>query len=95
MYASVSTTLTGVFISLIIRLDNSEYMRYVFSSAVTTHHLTNSNGDFLPTRFGAQAQAVSTVFSAKTDSNPESAVGLMTMAGKSYVLTLPACRRTS
>lgn len=45
-----------------------------------------SNGDYLPTRFEAQAQAVSTVFSAKTDTNPESAVGLMTMAGKSQVL---------
>lgn len=41
------------------------------------------NGDYMPTRFEAQAQAVSTVFSAKTDTNPESAVGLMTMAGKS------------
>ena len=46
--------------------------------------LTNSlrNGDYTPTRFQAQAQAVSTVFTSKTDSNPESAVGLMTMAGK-------------
>jgi 26S proteasome regulatory subunit N10 len=43
----------------------------------------NRNGDYTPTRFQAQAQAVSAVFSAKTDSNPESAVGLMTMAGKS------------
>lgn len=49
---------------------------------------SRSNGDYLPTRFEAQAQAVSTVFSAKTDTNPESAVGLMTMAGKSCVSTL-------
>ncbi|OCF41016.1 26S proteasome regulatory subunit N10 [Kwoniella heveanensis CBS 569] len=48
-------------------LDNSEFMR---------------NGDYPPTRFQAQAEAVSTVFTAKTDANPESAVGLMTMAGK-------------
>ncbi|WOO78660.1 26S proteasome non-ATPase regulatory subunit 4 [Vanrija pseudolonga] len=54
--------------SCMLVLDNSEYMR---------------NGDYTPTRFLAQSQAVSTVFSAKTDSNPESAVGLMTMAGKS------------
>ncbi|KAL7420394.1 proteasome regulatory particle base subunit rpn10 [Cryptotrichosporon argae] len=53
--------------SCMLILDNSEYMR---------------NGDYMPTRFGAQAQAVSSVFTAKTDSNPESAVGLMTMAGK-------------
>lgn len=45
--------------------------------------LTCRNGDYTPTRFQAQAQAVSAVFSAKTDANPESAVGLMTMAGKS------------
>ncbi|WRT63209.1 uncharacterized protein IL334_000112 [Kwoniella shivajii] len=54
--------------SCMLVLDNSEYMR---------------NGDYPPTRFQAQAEAVSTVFTAKTDSNPESAVGLMTMAGKS------------
>ncbi|ORY26495.1 hypothetical protein BCR39DRAFT_540974 [Naematelia encephala] len=54
--------------SCMLVLDNSEYMR---------------NGDYTPTRYQAQAQAVSTVFSAKTDSNPESAVGVMTMAGKS------------
>ncbi|KAK1921384.1 hypothetical protein DB88DRAFT_500572 [Papiliotrema laurentii] len=57
--------------SCMLVLDNSEYMR---------------NGDYAPTRFQAQAQAVSTVFTAKTDSNPESAVGLMTMAGKAPAL---------
>lgn len=51
--------------------------------AVLERPLPFSNGDIIPTRFEAQAQAVSTVFSAKTDTNPESAVGLMTMAGKS------------
>ncbi|WVQ94163.1 hypothetical protein IAU59_001241 [Kwoniella sp. CBS 9459] len=54
--------------SCMLVLDNSEFMR---------------NGDYPPTRFQAQAEAVSTVFTAKTDANPESAVGLMTMAGKS------------
>ncbi|TYJ57426.1 hypothetical protein B9479_001742 [Cryptococcus floricola] len=52
--------------SCMLILDNSEYMR---------------NGDYPPTRFQAQAEAVQTVFTAKTDANPESAVGLMTMAG--------------
>ncbi|WVQ82883.1 hypothetical protein IAT38_005019 [Cryptococcus sp. DSM 104549] len=57
--------------SCMLILDNSEYMR---------------NGDYAPTRFQAQAEAVQTVFTAKTDSNPESAVGLMTMAGKAPAL---------
>jgi len=48
-------------------IDNSEYMR---------------NGDYIPTRFGAQADAVNTVFRTKIDSNPENTVGIMTMAGK-------------
>lgn len=51
-------------------IDNSEYMR---------------NGDYLPTRFGAQADAVNTIFRTKIDSNPENTVGIMTMAGKGYV----------
>lgn len=51
-----------------LSLDNSEYMR---------------NGDYPPTRFQAQAEAIQTVFTAKTDANPESAVGMMTMAGNS------------
>ena len=50
-------------------IDNSEYMR---------------NGDYLPTRFGAQADAVNTVFRTKIDSNPENTVGIMTMADKGY-----------
>lgn len=67
-------------IKLTFRLDNSEYMRLV---QAMYQQLISRNGDYTPTRFTAQAQAVSTVFSAKTDSNPESSVGLMTMAGKS------------
>jgi len=50
-------------------IDNSEYMR---------------NGDYQPTRFEAQADAVNTVFRTKIDSNPENTVGIMTMAGKGY-----------
>lgn len=35
-----------------------------------------------PTRFEAQSDAVSLIFQAKTQANPESSVGLMTMGGK-------------
>jgi 26S proteasome regulatory subunit N10 len=48
-------------------IDTSEYMR---------------NGDYQPGRFQAQRDAVNTVFQAKTDSNPENLVGLMTMSEK-------------
>ncbi|KAF8475958.1 hypothetical protein BDZ91DRAFT_674031 [Kalaharituber pfeilii] len=40
------------------------------------------NGDYTPTRFEAQADAVNLIFSAKTQANAESSVGLMTMGGK-------------
>ena len=55
----------------IIIVDNSEYMR---------------NGDYHPDRFRAQADAVTTLFQTKIDSNPENTVGFMTMAGKGCVL---------
>lgn len=48
------------------RLDNSEYTR---------------NGDYTPTRFQAQLDAVHMIFTAKTNANPESTVGLMSMGG--------------
>lgn len=54
----------------IMIIDNSEYMR---------------NGDYQPTRFHAQSDAVTKVFQTKTDSNPENTVGLMTMANKGCV----------
>ncbi|EHY59819.1 proteasome regulatory particle base subunit rpn10 [Exophiala dermatitidis] len=48
------------------------------------------NGDYLPNRFSAQSEAVSLIFNAKTSANPESAVGLMSMAGTGpTVLTTP------
>lgn len=50
----------------IIIVDNSEHAR---------------NGDYLPSRFEAQSDAVNLLFSAKTNANPESSVGLMTMGG--------------
>lgn len=40
------------------------------------------NGDYTPTRWEAQKDAVSTVFSRITQSNPESSAGLVSMAGK-------------
>ena len=55
-----------------IVLDNSEYMR---------------NGDYQPTRFGALADAVTTVFQTKIDANPENTVGIMTMANNGCVQT--------
>ncbi|TFK28608.1 hypothetical protein FA15DRAFT_665056 [Coprinopsis marcescibilis] len=48
-------------------IDNSEYMR---------------NGDYQPTRFDAQSDAVNVIFQTKIDSNPESTIGLMSMGGK-------------
>lgn len=53
--------------AVMILVDNSESSR---------------NGDYTPTRFGAQADAVSLLFSAITQGNPESSVGLMSTGGK-------------
>eukprot|EP00158_Paraphelidium_tribonemae_P003882 Partr_v1_DN26444_c0_g1_i2_m24146 putative 26S proteasome nonATPase regulatory subunit len=52
----------------VLVLDNSEWMR---------------NGDYVPSRIEAQTDAVNLLFNAKTQSNPENTVGLMTMSGKS------------
>ncbi|VAI07809.1 unnamed protein product [Triticum turgidum subsp. durum] len=58
-----------------ICIDNSEWMR---------------NGDYSPSRFQAQADAVNLICGAKTQSNPENTVGVMTMAGKGVrVLVTP------
>lgn len=54
---------------LFYRIDNSEWMR---------------NGDFVPSRLEAQSDAVTFLFNAKTSSNAENTVGLITMAGKRY-----------
>ena len=53
-------------------MDNSEFMR---------------NGDFMPTRLQAQQEAVGRVCNAKTRSNPENNVGLLTMSSNPEVLT--------
>ncbi|KAJ8771108.1 hypothetical protein K2173_023433 [Erythroxylum novogranatense] len=58
-----------------ICIDNSEWMR---------------NGDYAPSRFQAQADAVNLICGAKTQSNPENTVGILTMAGKGVrVLVTP------
>ncbi|XVF67917.1 hypothetical protein PTKIN_Ptkin10aG0160300 [Pterospermum kingtungense] len=58
-----------------ICVDDSEWMR---------------NGDYSPSRFQAQADAVSLICGAKTQSNPENTVGILTMAGKGVrVLATP------
>ncbi|EGD96192.1 26S proteasome regulatory subunit S5A [Trichophyton tonsurans CBS 112818] len=42
---------------------------------------SSRNGDYLPTRFEAQADAVNLVHAVKTQAHPQSAVGLMSMGG--------------
>ena len=54
----------------LISVDNSDYMR---------------NGDFVPSRMQAQFDAVNMVAVAKTKSNPENNVGLLSLA--EYVFT--------
>jgi len=66
---------TMVLEATMICIDNSEWMR---------------NGDYAPSRFQAQADAVNLICGAKTQSNPENTVGVMTMAGKGVrVLVTP------
>ena len=64
--------------STMVCLDNSEFMR---------------NGDFTPTRYEAQHDAANLVCGSKTQQNPESTVGVLTMAGGTgagvQVLTSP------
>ncbi|KAL2756169.1 hypothetical protein ACRALDRAFT_2105598 [Sodiomyces alcalophilus JCM 7366] len=43
---------------------------------------SSRNGDYQPTRFDSQADAVAVIFQQITRSNPESSVGLMSMGGK-------------
>lgn len=42
---------------------------------------SSRNGDYTPTRFGAQRDAVNIVFQSIINGNPESSVGLMSMSG--------------
>ncbi|KAI1104176.1 von Willebrand factor type A domain-containing protein [Jackrogersella minutella] len=43
---------------------------------------SSRNGDYQPSRFDAQADAINIMFESITQSNPESSVGLMSMGGK-------------
>jgi hypothetical protein len=59
----------------IVCIDNSEWTR---------------SGDYAPTRFQAQTDAVNLLAGAKTQANPENTVGVLTMAGKTpRVLVTP------
>jgi len=51
-----------------ICIDNSEWMR---------------NGDYAPSRMDAQLEAANLICGSKTQSNPETTIGIMTMANKS------------
>lgn len=53
--------------AVMIVVDNSESSR---------------NGDYIPTRYDAQADAVNIIFQNVVQGNPESSVGLMSMAGR-------------
>lgn len=53
-------------VSVLASVDNSEWTR---------------NGDYAPTRFTAQNEAVGYLANAKLQENQESSVGLMSMAG--------------
>jgi 26S proteasome regulatory subunit N10 len=62
------------------RVDNSENSRngdylYLLPKVLPHAHLCR------PSRFEAQSDAVGLIFSAKTNANAESSVGLMSMAG--------------
>lgn len=43
---------------------------------------SSRNGDYQPTRFDAQVDAVNVLFQSITQGNPESSVGLMSLGGK-------------
>ncbi|KAH7379297.1 hypothetical protein DE146DRAFT_626257 [Phaeosphaeria sp. MPI-PUGE-AT-0046c] len=51
------------------------------SMIVVDNSEASRNGDYVPSRWEAQQDAVNLIFSAKTDANPESSVGLMSMGG--------------
>ncbi|KAK8218303.1 hypothetical protein IWZ01DRAFT_492567 [Phyllosticta capitalensis] len=51
------------------------------SMIVVDNSESSRNGDYVPSRFEAQEDAVNLIFSAKIQANPESSVGLMSMGG--------------
>lgn len=60
-------TPTMVLEATILCIDNSEYVR---------------NSDYLPTRLQAECDAINLLAGAKTQSNPENSVGVLSLAGK-------------
>jgi len=67
---------------LLNRIDNSESSRngdYVYDISPLSQPSTLIR--LRPTRFDAQADAVNLIYNAKTNANPESSVGLMSMGG--------------
>lgn len=52
------------------------------SSIIANLTVKSVPDDIRPSRWEAQADAVNLIFSAKTQANPESSVGLMNMGGK-------------
>jgi von Willebrand factor type A domain len=62
------------------------YYEKVFNSYSVDNSEHTRNGDFTPTRFGAQSDAVNMIFTSKINANGESTVGLMTLAGAMYRL---------
>ncbi|CAI5462304.1 unnamed protein product [Closterium sp. Yama58-4] len=72
---SIGSFAAMVLEATVVCVDNSEWMR---------------NGDYAPSRFQAQADAINLICGAKTQSNPENTVGILTMAGKGVrVLVTP------
>eukprot|EP00171_Calliarthron_tuberculosum_P016396 IDg16396t1 len=63
--------------STIVCLDNSEFSR---------------NGDFAPSRYMAQVDLVNMLCSSKINANPESTVGLLSMAGRSARILVTSTR---
>jgi 26S proteasome regulatory subunit N10 len=51
------------------------------SMIIVDNSEASRNGDYVPSRWEAQQDAVNMIFSAKTGANPESSVGLMSMGG--------------
>lgn len=58
---------------IIIAVDNSEYAL---------------NEDYLPSRWQAQHDVVTVLASAKTDGNPETTVGILSLAGKAPTIVV-------
>ena len=61
-----------------ICLDNSDYTRPLETVLL---HFCCRNGDYMPSRFDSQSDAANLLCGAKTNQNPENAVGILAAAG--------------